>query len=44
MLENFNDKLFSLNREDIREMAREENGNIGNVIRGLHKECFGISS
>jgi len=44
MKTNFDNKLFQLSHETILKLSENDNGSIGNVIRGLHKQCFGITS
>lgn len=38
----FESKLFFLTYENILEMSNYDNGGIVNVIRGLHKQCYGL--
>ena len=40
---NISDKIYDLSREEILELSKTDTANVGNVVRGLYNECFGIS-
>jgi hypothetical protein len=41
-IDRFADVCFTLSREDILELDKEDNGAIHNVISGINRNCFGV--
>lgn len=40
---NISNKIFDISREEILELSKTDTANVGNVVRGLYNECFGVS-
>ena len=42
LIDQFDNSTFSLSREDILELDKEDNGPINNVVRGILPHCYGV--